>query len=129
MALRVRFLPHVAYFRVRPNPVRHAHDSKKGFAEKTLHPPRAVDFDRVEARIREQREIQIVFGLELRLLLHGIRAASQNHGVQLFEFFLGVAKLGRFVGSTGRERLRKKEEDHILAAEIRERHLLAVIGG
>ena len=129
VALRVRLLPHVAYFRVRPNPVRHAHDSEEGLAEKTFHAPRAVDFDGVEVRVRKQRKIQIVLRLEFRLLFHGIRAASQNHRVQLLEFFLGVAKLGRFIRSTGRERLGKKEEDHVFAAEIRERHLLAVIGG
>ena len=128
VAFRVRLLPHVAYFRVRPNPVGHAHDSEKRFPQKTFHAPRAVDFDRVEVRIRKQRKIQIVFGLEFRLLLHGVRAASQDHRIQLFEFFLGVAKLGRFIRSTRRERLGKKEEDHIFAAEIRERHLLAVIG-
>jgi hypothetical protein len=118
----------VSYFRVRPNPVGHADDSEKRFSEKTFHAPRAVDFDRVEARIRKQRKIQIVFGFEFRLLLHGIRAASQNHRVQLLEFLLGVAKLGRFIGSTGRKRLRKEEKDHVFAAEIRERHWLPVIG-
>lgn len=128
MALRARLLPDLAYLRVRPNPVGHAHNSQKRFSEKTFHPSRAVDFDRVEARIRKQREIQIVLGLEFRLLLHGIRAASQNHRVQLLEFFPGVTKLGRFIGSTGRERLRKKEEDHVFAAEVRERHWLPVIG-
>jgi hypothetical protein len=118
----------MANCRVGPNPVGHAHDSEKGLAEKAFHSPCAVDFDCVEVRIRKQREIQIVLGLEFRLLLHGIRAASQNHRVQLLEFLLGVAKLGRFIRSTGRERLGKKEEDHVFAAEIRKCHSLAVIG-
>lgn len=122
-------VPDVAYFCVRPNPVRHAHDSEERFAEETLHAPRAVDLDGVEIRIRKQRKIQIVLGLEFRLLLDGIRAATQNYGVQLVEFFLRVAKLGRFIRSTRRQRLGKKEEDHVFSAQIRQGNFLAVIGG
>ncbi len=129
VAFRAGFVPDVAYFCVRPNPVRHAHDSEERFTEETLHAPRAVDLDGVEIRIRKQREIQIVLGLEFRLLLDGIRAASQNYGVQLVEFFLRVAKLGRLIRSTRRQRLGEKEKDHVFSAQVRQRDFLAVIGG
>jgi hypothetical protein len=41
--------------------------------------------------------------------------------------FLRVAKLGRFDGSTGGVGFWKEKEEHSLAAEIRYRHILAII--
>ncbi|HVB07401.1 MAG TPA: hypothetical protein VNF00_00520 [Candidatus Acidoferrales bacterium] len=128
VALGAGLLPDVAYFRVGSNPIGHAHDSEERLPEKTFHPPCAVDLDGVEIRIRKQREIQIVFRLEFRLLLDGIGAASQNYGIQFSELFPCVTKLGRFIRSTRRESLREKEEDHVFSAEIREGNFLAVIG-
>jgi hypothetical protein len=69
-----------------------------------------------------------VLDLEFRLVLHRVRAASQDARVQLLELLDGVTKLGRFVDSTGSIRFRIKIEDEIPPAIIRERYDFAVIG-
>jgi hypothetical protein len=108
MPLGACFVPHVLDFSFRTDPVGHAYDAEKRFSEETFHAARAIGFNGFEVRIGEQREIQIVFRLEFRLLLDGIRAAAENRSVQFVEFFLCVTKLGRFIGSTGRAGLGEK---------------------
>jgi hypothetical protein len=125
--LGVCFVPHVADFPFRVDPVGHAHNAQEGFPEETLHPARAVSLDGFEVRIGEQREIQIVFLFEFCLPLNGVRAAAEDDGVQLVEFFLGVAKLGRFVGSTGSVGLGKEIQDDVFPAKILQRHFFPVI--
>ena len=127
MPFRRSFFPNVLDFPVGTDPVGHAHDSEERFSEETFHPPRTIGFDDFEFRIGEQREIQIVLLFEFRLTVDGIRAASQNHRVQLIEFFLRVAKLGRFIGSTRSHRLREEVEHYALAAQIFERDVFAVV--
>ena len=129
MALRRHFVPDVPDFSVLANPVSHAHDAEKGPAQKTLHPARAVSFDDFELFVRQQRKIQVVLLLEFRKQLLAVGAAAQNRGIRPFEFPLRVAKLGRFVRSTRRQRLREKIEDHVLAAIVGQRDFPAVVGG
>jgi hypothetical protein len=122
------FVPHMLDFSFGTDPVGHAYDTEKRFSEETFHAARAIGFDDFEVRIGEQRKIQIVFGFEFRLRLNGVGAAAENHGVDLVEFFLGVTKLGRFIGSTGRTGLGKEIQNYVFAAEILERNFLSVVG-
>ncbi len=128
MALRRDVLPDLANPSVGPDPERHAHDSEKGFPEERFHPPRAVGFDDVEFGVRQERKVQLVLDLELRLRLDGVAARADDRGVELFELLDGVTKLGRFVRSTGCIGLRIKIQDHVLAAKIGERDLFAIVG-
>jgi hypothetical protein len=119
-------LPNVAVF---ANPERHSHDSEIRFPKKSLHAPRAVRFNRCKLRIRKQGKIQFVPLFEFRLRRYAIRAAADNDRVQRFEFLFCVPKLGRFVSSARRQRLREKIKDHVLAAIVGERDLTAVVRG
>lgn len=128
MPLRRDFVPNLPDFSVGSNPERHAHDPEEIFPEETLHPPRAVGFDDLEFRVRQQREVQLVLDFEFRLRVHTIRAAAQNGRVCFPERLDGVAKLGRFGRSTRCIRLRVKIENQILPFVIRERNHLALVG-
>jgi hypothetical protein len=128
MAFRRDFVPDLADFSVRADPIRHAHDSQERFPQKTLHPPRTVRLNHFEFRVRKQRKIQFVLDLEFCLVFHGVRAASQDAGVQLLELLDGVTKLGRFVDSTGCVCFGIEIEDEIPPAIIRKRDDFAVIG-
>ena len=103
------FVPDFADGSIRADPESHAHDSQKRFSEKTFHAPRAVGFDYAKFRVRQQRKIEFVLGLEIRLRRDGIRAAADHGRVEFLELREGVTKLGRFVGSTGSIGLREKE--------------------
>ena len=70
--------PDFANDSVGADPERHAHDSQKRFPEEAFHSARIIRADDLKFSIREQREIQIVLGLEFRLRLHGISAASHD---------------------------------------------------
>lgn len=105
MPSRCDVVPNLADFPVRADPEGHAHDSEKRLTEKRFHAPRAERFDHVEFCVCEKREIKLVFGFELRLSVNRIAAAADDCGVQFLEFLDGVAKLGRFIGSTRRIRL------------------------
>lgn len=128
MALRRDSVPNLANLPVRADPESHAHDSKEGFPQKRLHPPRTVRFDDVKFRIRQQRKIQLVLYLELRLRLNGIRAASHDRRIQFVKLFDGVTKLGRFTRSTGCVCFRIKIQDHVFPAKVLERNRLAIVG-
>jgi hypothetical protein len=129
MAFHVHLVPHMTDLAIVADPIGHAHDAEKRLSEETLHPPRAVGFDHLELWVREQRKVQIVLFPEFFQQLLAIGAAAEDYGVQPVEFFLCVAKLGRFVGSTRRHRLGEEIEDYILAAEIGKRYFLAIIRG
>jgi hypothetical protein len=127
VAFRRRFIPYVLNFPLGINPVGHSDNSEKRFPKETFHSARAVGFDHFELRVGEQREIQIVFLFEFCLALDGIGAASQNHSVQFVELLLRVAKLGRFVGSTGGHGLREEIQHNIFPVEIPEGDLSSVV--
>ena len=107
---------------------RAAHDAQKRFAEKLLHAPRVVGFDGLELRIAQQREVEVEFRGELCLRRHAIGAAAQDDRASLIELWFGVAKLGRFVDSTGSVGFGIEIENQVPPAIIRERDDFAVIG-
>jgi hypothetical protein len=68
-----------------------------------------------------------VLDLEFGLIFRRVRAASHDGGVQLFKVLDGVAKLGRFVDSTGSVGFGIEIENQVPPAIIRERDDFAVI--
>jgi hypothetical protein len=56
-----------------------------------------------------------------------IRRTAEHDGVELIELCLGVTKLGRFRGSTGRESLGEEIKQKEFAAEIGKRRVGAVV--
>lgn len=100
-----------------------ANNAEKGFAEKFLHAARAVGFDRLQIGIAEQIEVEFLFGFEIGLGFNRVAAQAEDHRVQLVEVLLGVAKLGRFGGSTRRVGFGVEEKDHVLAAKVGERDI------
>jgi hypothetical protein len=70
--------------------------------------------------IRHKRERQLVLGCELRLRLFLVRRDADDLGVLLRKFLLGVAKLGRFLGSAGCVCLGEEVDHHALTAEFGE---------
>jgi hypothetical protein len=63
---------------------------------------------------------------EFGLSIDFVAAAAQDDCVKFVELPFGVTKLGRFIDSTGSERLREKIEHHRLAAEAGERDLVSL---
>lgn len=112
---------------IRADQNRAAHDAKKRFPEKFLHPPRPVSLDGSKFRIAQQWKIQFVLGLEIRLRLYGICAHSQDGDILLRKLLYRVAKLGRFDRSTRCIRFRKEIHQHAPPAIIRQRNFLALI--
>jgi hypothetical protein len=128
MSLRRHIVPDLPNEPVRPNPIRHSHDPEKRFPQETFHPPRAERLNHLELRIREQRKIQLVLQFEFRLRFHRIGAAAQDCRIFCLELLDGVAKLGRFVDSTGSIRFGIEKQNHVLAAILRERHFFTIVG-
>jgi len=79
MSFGWRFVPNFSNAAVGSDQKRGAHDSEERFAQELLHPPRAISFDRLEFGIAQKREVQIIFGSEFGLSLHGIAATAQDH--------------------------------------------------
>src|SRR6202007_2030857 len=64
----------------------------------------------------------------LRLPFHRISAAAQDRRIFCLELLNGVAKLGRFVDSTGSIRFGIEKQNHVLSTILRERHFFTVVG-
>ena len=78
--------------------------------------------------IAEQREIEIVLGLEGGLGFDGIGAHAEDGDAVLVEIFFCVTKLGRFNGSTGSVGFGVEEEEDALAREVFQRDGLVFVG-
>jgi len=70
-----------------------------------------------------------VLNFKFCLRFHRVAATTNDCRVELLELLDGVTKLGRFVRSTGRVRLRIEVQDEVFAPEIAQRHLFAIVGG
>lgn len=105
------FVPDLPDFSIFPDPERRPHDSEECFPKKRFHPPGTERFDHVELGVGEKRKIQSVFAFEFCLRVDGISAATDHGRIQLLETAQRVAKLGRFVRSTGRVGFGEKIED------------------
>jgi hypothetical protein len=106
---------------------RAAHDAQEGFPEEPFHATRTVGFNHLEVGIAEEREIDFLLFFEGRLGLDGIAAGSQDDHAQLIELLLCVTKLGRFGRSTRCVGLREEIKEYALAAEVRQRNLIAIV--
>ncbi len=129
MTFRSRILPDFFDFSVRANQAGTADNPQKILSQKTFHAARAVGFNHFEIRIAEKWKVQLVFGLKLSQDILCIRAAPQDDGVELVELVLGVAKLGRFVRSTGCQSLGKEKQHDALPVKLGERNFRAVVRG
>jgi len=112
---------------VRADQVRGTHNAQERLAEELLHPARAISANSFEFGVAEQREIELVLRRELRLGLHGVPAAAQDHGSRFVKFRLGVTKLGRFVDSTGGQRPGKEIQHNGFSAKADKADLAAAL--
>ena len=78
-----------------------AHDAHEGAAHELFFLPGAELLDGFVRGVAEQKEIEILLGLEGGLGIDGIGAHAEDGDAVLVEISFCVAKLGRFDGSTG----------------------------
>jgi hypothetical protein len=105
-----------------------ADDAHEGAAHKLLFLPAAEFLDGLVGGIAEQREIEILLGLEGGLGLDGIGAHAEDGDAELIEFFFCVAKLGRFDRSTGGVGFGVEEKEDALAFKVGEGEDCSVVG-
>ena len=105
-----------------------ADDAHVGAAHELFFLPGAELLDGFVGGIAEQREIEILLGLEGGLGFDGVGAHAEDGDAEIVEFFFCVTKLGRFDGSTGCVGFGVEEEEDLLAGEIFEREFLAFVG-
>jgi hypothetical protein len=77
-----------------------ADDAHEGTAHELFFLPGAELLDGLVGGVAEQREIEILLGLEGGLGIDGVGAHSEDGDAELVEVFFCVAKLGRLNGST-----------------------------
>jgi len=95
-----------------------ADDAHESATHKELFLPRAQGFDGLVPGIAQQREIQLVLGLEGCLGLDGVGAEAQDGNLELIELLFCVAKLGRLNGSTRSVGLGIKKKQDAAAFEV-----------
>lgn len=100
-----------------------ANNAEERASEKLLHASRSVCFDSFEIGIAKKIEVQLVLSFETSLSFYGVAAHPNDRRVQFIEFFLCVAKLGRFDRSTGSIGFGKQKEDDASAAEVGKRDI------
>jgi hypothetical protein len=128
VALGRGLLPDFSHLSVWADEAGTADNPQKILSEKTFHAAGPVGLNGLEFRVAQEREVQLVLGAEFDHGVRRIRRTAEHDGVELFELCLGVTKLGRFGGSTGRESLGKEIKQNEFAAEIGKRRLRAVVG-
>ena len=97
---------------------RAADDAHEGAAHELLFLPGAKLLDGLVGRITEQREIEILLGLEGSLGFDGIGAHAKDGDAVLVEILFCVTKLGRFDGSTGSIGFGIEEQENALAGVV-----------
>ena len=97
---------------------RAADDAHEGAAHELFFLPGTELLDGLVGGVAEQKEIEILLGLEGGLGINGIGAHAEDGDAVLVEVFFCVAKLGRFNGSTGGVGLWVEEEKDALAGEV-----------
>ena len=97
---------------------RTADDTHEGASHELFFLPGAEFLDGFVSGIAEQREIEILLGLEPSLGFDGIGTEAEDGDTKLVKIFFCVAKLGRFYGSTGCVGFGIEEEDNALAGEV-----------
>jgi hypothetical protein len=120
--------PDVFDFAVLANEEGAADDAHEGAAHEMLFLPGAKFLDGFVGGIAEQRKVEILLGLEGGLGFDGIGAHAQDGDIEIVEFLFCVTKLGRFDRSTGGAGFGVEEKEDLLADEVLEGDLLAVVG-
>jgi len=115
-------------FAVLANEERAADDAHEGAAHELFFLPGAELLDGFVGGVAEQREIEILLGLEGGLGFDGVGAHAEDGDAEIVEFLFCVTKLGRFDGSTGGVGFGVEKEEDALAGEVLERDGLAVVG-
>jgi len=105
-----------------------SHDSLERAPHEFFQAPRAVGLDHFVVGIAQKRKIEPLLGLEALQSLHRIGACPYYRRAGLFEFFLGVTKLGRFGCSTGSIGFREEKQHQMLALKVFQRNFFAFIG-
>ena len=82
MAFCGDLFPHLADFAVRPDPEGNARNAKERFSQEAFQAPRVVRLHHIFLGVGQQRKVQFIFGLELRLRRGRIGAAADNRGIQ-----------------------------------------------
>ena len=95
-----------------------ADDAHEGAAHELFFLPGAELLNGFVGGVAEEREIEILLGLEGGLGFDGIGAHAKNGDAVFVEIFFCVAKLGRFDGSTGSVGFGVEEEEDALAGEV-----------
>jgi hypothetical protein len=121
-------VPGLLDFAVGADEIRAAGDTLVGAAHEFLEAPSSVRLNHFVRGIAEQREIELLFGLEAGEELRSIGAGAEDDHSGFIELQACVAKLGRFDGSTGSVGLRKEEDEDALALKVVERDFLVFIG-
>ena len=105
-----------------------ADDAHVGAAHELFLMPGAELLDGFVGGIAEQKEIEILLGLEGGLGIDGIGAHAEDGDAELVEVIFCVAKLGRFNGSTGGVGFGIEKEEDALAGEVFQRDGLVLVG-
>ena len=124
MALRWRGIPDFLDAAVCADQECASNDSQERPAQELLHAPRSKGFDDLELRSAAEVKIELVLRLESGLGLDRVAADPQDDHALFVEALLGVAKLGRFGGSTRRVRF-GIEENHNAPASVTGKRNLA----
>jgi hypothetical protein len=95
-----------------------ADDAHESAAHELFFLPGAEPLNGFVGEVAEQREIEILLGLERGLGFDGISAHAEDGDAEFVELLFCVAKLGRFDGSTGRVGFGVEEEEDALAGEV-----------
>jgi len=72
--------------------------------------------------IGEEREVELMFVAELLVALHRIDGDAEDDGVGFGDVRFVIAKVARLGRAARRVVLRIEVQDHVLAAELLERH-------
>ena len=129
MALRPGGRPYRFDFTGFANEERTAAYAHEFAAHELLLLPGAEFFHGFVRGIAQQREVQLVLGLEGGQSFLGIGAHSKDGDFQLIELLFCVAKLGRFNGSTGSIGFGEKEQEDAVALKVAEGELRAFVRG
>jgi len=105
-----------------------ADDAHEGAAHELFFLPGSELLDGFVGGIAEQKEIEILLGLEGGLGIDGIGAHAEDGDAELVEVIFCVAKLGRFNGSTGGVGFGIEKEEDALAGEVFQRDGLVLVG-
>jgi len=106
---------------------RGAHNAHGRFAKERFLLPNAILFGQLVTLIGQQREGQVLFGLEFGLILHRIGAGSQNNGVSRFKLGGIITDSLRLNRSARGHGFGEEVENHPLAPIIRQSNQTALI--